>query len=265
MGIFDSLNLGMNRGDDRELVTENWSRFLESAGITQKEFVCGRQVHGSYVHIATEADLRPAYGPGELIDADGYATNLPGVPLAIFTADCVPLLMQDPVHGVIAAVHSGWRSTAADIEESAITAMVKLGAVPSDIRVAIGPAIDRCCFEVGPEVVEAMDALLAKGSATAATVDEPMSADTVAAEASGALAEKEAAGASGAARQFYEARGEKYMLDLRGVIRKRLLQLGVAPSHLELVGPCTMCHPELFWSHRYTHGERGSQANVIMM
>lgn len=230
-GIFKSLNLGMNRADIKERVIENWNRFLESCGVINKEFVCGEQVHKNNVHIATIKDLRPAYGPGKMNVADGYVTNLKNVPLAIFIADCVPVLLEDIVHGVIGAVHCGWRSTVLDIQKNAIDAMLSLGATTDCINVAIGPAIDKCCFEVGGEVIEAVEELLGKESA----------------------------------KNFYEKRGEKFMLDLRGVVKERFLNLNIKKENIEIVGDCTMCNPKLFWSHRYTKGERGSQAAVIEM
>lgn len=228
-GIYTSLNLGMNRGDEKEKVIENWNLFLEAAQIKNKEFVCGAQVHGNNVHIATGKDLRPAYGPGELIEADGYVTNERNVPLSIFTADCVPLLLEDSEHSVIGAVHCGWRSTVADIENEAINKMISLGAHPSDIHAAIGSAIDKCCFEVGAEVIEAVNRLV------------------------------------GDAAEFYTYKPDvdKYMLDLRGVVKKRLIELGIPASNIEIVGGCTMCNHDRYWSHRYTKGERGSLACII--
>ncbi|MBO4266534.1 MAG: peptidoglycan editing factor PgeF [Lachnospiraceae bacterium] len=228
-GVYASLNLGMNRGDDRERVIENWNRFLDSAGISQRTFVCGEQVHKNTVHIADETDLRPAYGKGEMNVCDGYVTNRQHVPLAIFTADCVPLLMEDAVTGTVGAVHCGWRSTVADIEKNAVDAFVSLGSQPGDICAAIGPAIGRCCFEVGPEVVDAVNALIGDGASS-----------------------------------FYEKRGEKFMLDLRGVVRERLIMLGLNPNNIEIVGGCTMCDPAKYYSHRYSKGSRGSLACVIM-
>lgn len=232
-GIFDSLNLGMNRGDDKALVIENWNRFLDAVGIKQRDFVCGRQVHGNYVHIASKEDLRPAYGPGELIDADGYVTNIPGVPIATFTADCVPLLMEDYENKVVASIHCGWRSTVADIEKEAVDAMVSLGARKEKIVAAIGPAIGYCCFEVGQEVIDAVNQLLS---------DEDTGLYTL---------------------KSGEPGNGKYLLDLRGAVKRRLMQLGINESNIEILKDCTMCHPEKYWSHRYTKGERGSQANII--
>ena len=230
-GMFATLNLGMNRGDERVRVIENWNRFLHSAGIDQKTFVCGKQVHGNKVHIATASDLRPAYGKGEMNECDGYVTDQKNVPLAIFTADCVPLLLEDAKAHVIGAVHCGWRSTVADIEKNAIDAFSSLGSSPSDIRAAIGPAIDKCCFEVGSEVIDAVRSLIGDAVNDHATANDD----------------------------------GKYMLDLRGVVRHRLIMLGLDPDNIELVGQCTRCHPDIYFSHRYTKGNRGSLACVISM
>lgn len=227
---FASLNLGMNRGDNPIRVTENWRRFLEKADIGYKPFVCGKQVHGNVVHVATRDDARPAYGDGELIEADGYVTREKELPLAIFTADCVPVLLEDRGAGVVGAVHCGWRSTVADIEHNAIEKMVELGAKACDIRVAIGPAIDKCCFEVGAEVIESVTALI---------------------------------GAKESAALYEQKENGKYMLDLRGVVACRFEQLGVPKENIDNVGECTMCHPKKYYSHRYSNGSRGSLASVI--
>lgn len=228
---YASLNLGMNRGDIKERVTENWRRFMEASGIEYRPFVCGKQVHGNYVHIATSKDARPAYGAGELIEADGYVTKEANLPLAIFTADCVPVLLEDAKAEVVGAVHCGWRSTVADIEGEAVSKMCSLGAGAENIKAAVGPAIDRCCFEVGPEVIEAVIELIGK--------DE--------------------------AEGFYSVKpADKYMLDLRGVVACRLRQLGIPTENIDIVGKCTMCHPERYYSHRYSNGSRGSLASMIM-
>lgn len=228
-GAYASLNLGMNRGDDKEKVIKNWDLFLEASHISRKEFVCGSQVHGNDVHTATQKDLRPAYGEGFMNTADGYVTCERNIPLAIFTADCVPLLMEDTNAGVVAAIHCGWKSTVADIEGEAIHAMIELGANPSHIRAAIGPAIDRCCFEVGPEVIEAVNLLLKREAV-----------------------------------EFYnQKQNGKFMLDLRGVVAQRLIMLGLLPENTEKVGSCTMCNPDRYYSHRYQGASRGSLAAVI--
>ena len=236
-GIFASLNLGMSRGDDPEKVKENYRIFLDSCGIREEAFVCGKQVHEDHVMIVGKEHARPPYGYEELFEADGYVTKESGVPLVVFTADCIPLLLADEKNGVVAAVHSGWRSTVLDIERKAVEAMCSLGAERETIAACIGPAIGRCCFEVGPEVIDAVKGLLGSG-------------------AEGLYEKKGSVGEDGVS---------KYLLDLKGVLKKSLLRSGIAEEKIEVIGDCTMCLPEKYWSHRYTKGERGSQAAVIMI
>ena len=146
-------------------------------------------------------------------------------------ADCLPALLHDPAAGVIGAVHCGWRGSVADILGAAVAQMCALGAHPADIRAAIGPGIGACCFEVGPEVVAAAEALL----------HEPL----------GALVCPRADG--------------KALLDLKGVNARRLAQLGVPAGQIAVSDACTMCRPDVFWSHRATNGRRGVQAAVITL
>lgn len=230
-GIYTSLNLGVDRGDDIENVRENWRRFLETCGIPQTKVVFGKQVHGNHIHVAELGDARPIENISNPILADGYVTNVKNLPIAVSTADCVPVLLEDTTAQVVGALHCGWRPTVADVEKEAINKMLELGADTKNIRAAIGPAIDACCFEVGHEVINAVDELLGP-------ID---------------------------AAQFYQIRGDKYMLNLRGVVRERLIQLGLSPKNIEKVGTCTMCHPDRYFSHRYTNGQRGSQFSIIML
>ena len=232
-GIFASLNLGANRGDPIENVLENWRRFGAAVGADTARFVHGRQVHGALVRVARRGDEHSIAEPAPWGAADGYVTAEPDLPLAVFTADCTPLLMHDPAAGVIAAVHCGWRSTAADIMKNAVEAMVSLGARLQDIRAAIGPGIRRCCFQTGPEVPAAVDELLGGDAADLYAPDET-------------------------------APG-KYRVDLPGTVRRRLTQLGLAEENIDELGICTMCHPQLYWSHRAMGAQRGSQANMIVL
>lgn len=233
-GVFESLDLGRTDalGDEPGRVAENWAIFGRAVGIDTARFVHGRQVHGRTVSIASRDDAHGILEPSTL-EADGYVTDIPGLPLAVFTADCTPLLMHDPAAGVVAAVHCGWRSTAADIMGEAVTQMRSLGARPEDIRAAIGPCIRRCCFQTGPEVPAAMETLLG-GDTDGLWSPDP-------------------------------AAEGKLRLDLPGVVKRRLRQLGLAAAHIDDLGLCTMCRPELFWSHRAMGLARGSQASIIML
>ena len=233
-GPFESLNLGrLERGDEPARVAENWAILGRALGIDTRRFVHGRQVHGNCVRIAGREDAHAVTEPAPWEGADGYVTNIPGLPLAVFTADCAPLLLQEPEAGVIGAIHCGWRPVAADIVKNAVDAMASLGAEPRRIRAAIGPGIRRCCFQTGPEVPEALEALLGPE-----------------------------------AQKLYgpdPAQSGKYRVDLPGAVERRLCQLGVLPEHIHQTGECTMCRPEIYWSHRSMGLARGSMASVIML
>ncbi len=231
-GILSSLNLGLNRGDDPLLVEENWRRFGAAVGIDTRRTVHGHQVHGNEVRVATWADAHTVQEEAAWSPVDGYVTDEPGLPLVVFTADCTPLLLHDPVAGVVGAAHCGWRSTAADMMASVVEKMILLGAHSEDIRAAIGPGIRQCCFQTSAEVPQALAEML--GGDT----DGLWRAD--------------------------EAEG-KFRVNLPGAVERRLLQLGLRPEHIEQTGQCTMCDPGLFWSHRAMGNHRGSQANVIAL
>lgn len=230
-GALDSLNLGENRGDTPENVIENYRRVKLATGIDTDNLVFTRQVHGKEVRIATPADVHTLMTPVPY-EADGLVTNVPGLAILAFVADCVPLLMHDAKNGVVAAVHCGWRSTVQDIMEVAVRKMVSLGAEPSEIQAAIGASIGACHFEVGSEVPEAICALL------------PTDHD-------GLIRNAETEG--------------KFYVDLRGAIGRRLVQLGVPADHIVISDECTMCSPDKYWSHRVTKGNRGNQAAMIML
>jgi YfiH family protein len=155
-GRYASLNLGERTGDNPAAVRENYRRLREALGINREEMVFTRQVHGTELRVVTAADSRR---PLEDCPAcDGLVTNVRELPLIIFSADCIPVLLCDSEAGVIGAVHCGWRSTAGDILGKAVEFMRGLGARPESIRAAIGPGIGACCFETGPTVEPAAGA-----------------------------------------------------------------------------------------------------------
>ena len=229
-GIFASWNLGENRGDDPDRVRRNYALLGQALGFDYRDIVFTRQIHENTVRVVTAADRHRLFTPVPY-EADGLITDEKNVPLIIFTADCVPILLQDPVRGVIGAVHAGWRGSVLDIAGTAIRQMGSaFGCEPVHIRAAIGPCISQCCFETGPEVPRAMD------------------------------------GCDGQAPGFYREKGNgKCMVDLKGFNRRLLLRAGLLPENICVSGECTLCSHEKYWSHRYTKGERGSQASVILM
>lgn len=217
----------------QERVRSLWLRFRDAAEFPAEGFCFTRQVHGTVLRYVTEADRALPPLPHRPEDCDGLITDRKNVPLCVFSADCVPVLLHDPEAGIIAAVHSGWKGTVADMMGSAVRRMENMGANAAHIRAAIGPAISKCCFETGPEVPEAVRALLG-------------------ADAEGLCPPED--GVPG-----------KFMVDIKEANRRRLMQLGVDPALIDVSPDCTMCMQDVYWSHRATHGRRGTQASVIML
>lgn len=230
-GHLESLNLGENRGDTEENVRENYRRLLEAVGLPQQDLCFTKQVHGNVVRVVTDKDRRALYTPFNY-EADGIVTNVKGLPLICFTADCVPVLLCDPKAGVAGAIHCGWRSSVADILKEAVGKMSELGASVGNIRAAIGPAIDMCCYETDAEVPRAIETLL---------------------------------GANCGDAFFPVGDSGKYMVDLKETNRLRLIQLGLKDENISVSDECTSCNCDRYWSHRKTNGERGSQAALIVI
>lgn len=231
-GALAGLNLGTARGDEPENVRENYRRLAEATGIDTFRMAFTRQIHGNTVRRVGLEDIHELYTPVPY-EADGLVTNERGLALICFTADCVPVLLCDEHAGVIAAVHCGWRSSVADILGNAVEQMCGLGARRESICAGIGPAISRCCFEVGGEVIGQVEKYL-DGDCEGLWQPEP--------------------GAEG-----------KFMLDLKGANARRLVQLGLRPENIAISGECTKCSHEKYWSHRYTGGNRGSQGALIVL
>ena len=228
-GIFSSLNLGSNRGDDPEAVRENFRRVCALFGVDENSACVTNQVHKADVRVVTKADRHLCLGPTPY-EADGVVTAEKGLPIFCFTADCVPILLWDSLGRAAAAVHCGWRSSVGDILKNALDAMSSLGAEIPSVCAAVGPAIGRCCFETDGDVPAAITAWL-----------------------------------GGDTEGLFDPRPPKTMVDLRLANARRLIQLGVKEENIDLSDECTYCSNEKYWSHRQTRGRRGSQAAGIML
>ncbi|MDR0405688.1 MAG: peptidoglycan editing factor PgeF [Clostridiales bacterium] len=148
-----TMNFGSNRKDTEENIKKNFQLLFSAVGIGDRPPVMAGQVHGDGVYIAGEADAGK-----RIAGADALVTNVPGVALCTFHADCVPLFFLDPVKRVIALAHSGWRGTRRNIAAKTIRNMeAAFGCRPSDLLAAIAPAIGVCHMEVGQEVAEEFD------------------------------------------------------------------------------------------------------------
>ena len=229
-GIFSTLNLGSNRGDEPGNVRENYRRVCALFGVDENSACVTNQVHKADVRIVTAADRHEALSKTPY-EADGLVTAEKGLPLFCFTADCVPVLLLDPENAVAGAIHCGWRSSAADILKNAVEQMERLGARREKLRAALGPAIGRCCFETDEDVPLALTAYL-----------------------------------RGDTEGLFEKRADgKTLVDLRLANKRRLLQLGLGEEHIDLSAECTFCSHDKYWSHRYTKGIRGGQAACIVL
>lgn len=206
-GARASLNLGKRWGDDPELVDRNRALLAAHAGFDVDDLQMMRHVHGTNVWRVGEPLPEPA-------EFDGLVTDQVGPVLTTFAADCVPLLFADPVARVCGSAHAGWRGTVAGVAPRVVARMGELGARPADVRVALGPSIGPCCFEVGPEVVEAFRA--AFGDVPGMVVRGP----------------------------------HKDHVDLRVALTAGLTAVGVAPAHIDAAPPCTRCDAERFYSYR---------------
>ena len=230
---FDTLNLGGKWGDDRAQVSENRRRVERAiwGGAGARPIVVARQVHGATVVRVRGGGDRAAIAG---MDADGLCTDVPGVVLGVFVADCVPALLVDPRTGALAAVHAGWRGTVARVLPAAVRALGdEFGARPGNLRVALGPAIGPCCFEVGPEVVAAFEALFADARARGIVVPSPR-------------------GAAGKAN-----------VDLKAANRLLLERAGVAPAAIDAGPECTHCERARFFSFRRDGGATGQLMGLV--
>ncbi len=153
-GPYATLNLSLSVGDEPARVLENRRRLAAALDARPDDFVFARQVHGAGVRVVGQADRGSgAFALDDAItDADALVTTTPGVVLVILAADCVPIVLHDPVAGVLACVHAGWRGTVARAGAAAIAAMQSLGSRPADVIAGVGPAIAQDRYQVGPEV-----------------------------------------------------------------------------------------------------------------
>ncbi len=217
---FKSLNLGLRTEDDDENITENYRRIKALLGI--ERLVLAKQEHTAAVMAVDENDADKTFDFG----VDGLVTNCKNLALGVFTADCVPVLLYDPVKAVIGAVHSGWRGTVQKICKNAVLLMAeKYGCIPENIRAVIGPSIGKCCFEIGDD-----------------TAEEIKSAFPY------------------VYHKYVVPKNGKFLADNSGLVEYTLKEYGV--TMVDKSCECTYCNNDMFFSHR--KGDRGRQCGFIM-
>ena len=202
-------NIGFSDRENPEIIQHNRRSLAEAAGFEVERLITARQVHSATVRIVTAEEA----GRGAL-DRE-----------MVLSADCVPVLLFEPEKRVVAAVHAGWRGTAANIVVETVRVMQEnFGCDPQRVVAAIGPSIGKCCFEVGEEVARVFQQLFPGNQAIVGLGKQP----------------------------------GKYQVDLWEANRKELLACGVKNENIEVAGMCSVCHPDLFFSYR-REGEKAGR------
>jgi YfiH family protein len=244
------LNLGFTADDSREAVARNRGLLAEAvSGDAATPLVAARQFHSNVVHRATAADAtreRPW-------KADGLLTDEPGLLLGIQTADCVPVLVADRKRRAVGAFHAGWRGTVKRIVETGVGRMrLEFGSRPEDLIAAIGPGVGACCYGVGEEVLSEFESQFQYARELFREVN---STDAVRNKYPMLFLTQRAPG--------HSPIGPSLHLDLVEANRRQLLEAGLKARSIHVVGGCTSCQRELFFSHRASRGHAGRMMAVI--
>lgn len=226
---YNSLNLGLGTLDSPHNVEGNRSILVRQFGTDLDRLVTVNQVHGDDILVIDEPN--PGFSHFLKVDCDGIITNQPGIMIGICVADCIPVLLLDPVRHVAAALHAGWKGTAAGITKKGVEALVKLFDTDSrNILAAVGPGIGPCCYEVDTKVTEAF----AKSGQDIT--------------------------------EFAADKGDgKFTLDLSEANYRQLIRAGIPAANIEVEKLCVSCNRDLFFSYRRDGGDTGRQMGFIML
>ncbi len=229
-GPFRSLNFDPHGGDSRENILQNKLILGSALELDPDRIFLANQVHGDQVLILNED---PSDGASKFhhLDYDAILTQQKGVAIGVLTADCLPIMVYDPVQGVIGIVHSGWRGTCLNIMGNVVSKLRKVFNVePDNIVVGLGPCIGDCCYEVDVKVVRSI-----KNS-------------------------------TNRWKEFIRPlKANRYSLDLVGLNIHHLLQAGIPQTNIVRVNACTACNSKIFFSHRASRGKTGRQLNFIQL
>ena len=218
---FDSFNFGYGLGDAERNIEQNLHILQHAAelpGLPHQLI----QVHGTEHYLAE--------GPGYMHsdEADILISNQPGTALGVRTADCLPVMLADPEAGIIAAVHAGWRGTAAAVVNRALDEMLKQGAIADKIIASLGPCIGPCCFKIGEDTAQQLSASCSGSDSHILRSPEPHA-------------------------------------DIKAINRLQLLTAGIDASRIEMLGACTACHPEHYFSYRRDGKKSGRHLGVVAL
>lgn len=225
-GEVGELNISFTVKDEPQNVITNRAKIAESMGVENSRLVIPSQVHSANIAIVTRENYQETFE-----NTDALVTNTPGILITVMSADCIPVLICDPVKKVVAAIHAGWRGTMAGIVSKTILHMQNhFQSDPADMIAGIGPGICQEKYEVGEEVINATKAMY----------------DTM----DGLL-------------QFGNQPGKAH-LDLWEANKRQLLKSGVKENAIEIAGVCTNSNPELFFSARRSANEGRFSAGIMI-
>jgi YfiH family protein len=228
---YASLNLGHTVGDDPTAVTTNHNRLYQALGVDRSQVVTCHLTHSADVLVVTAADTGQSVGKG-----DAMVTADSGVYLSMRFADCVPILLRDPVRRAIGLAHAGWRGTVKNVAQATVQTMVdKLDCSPYAITAVVGPSIGHCCYQVGDEVIQAVES---------------------------AFSSQSSSGNGNNDAHLLSRRNERHAyFDLWEANRQQLAAAGV--GRVVMAGLCTACHTDHFFSHRAERGRTGRFGVVL--
>ena len=247
------LNLGFTQHDTRTTVERNRAAFLKELGAFSRSkkasslwpLVTVRQFHSDLIRYVEGMPDEPFLG-------DGIITATPGLLLAIQTADCLPVIIVDPRKRAVGVFHAGWRGTLKRIVEKGVGEMVRcFGSRPGDLKAAIGPGIQGCCYQVGEEVRAKFESQF---SYAATLFREVKESDPVREKYPLLFLSARAPGHGELPPQIF--------LDLVEANRQQLLAAGLRSKSIESSPLCTNCHPELLFSYRAEKGKTGRMMAV---
>ena len=244
------LNLGFTAADSREAVLRNRALLAEAiTGDPATPLISLKQIHSCLARGTMQADLKRK----QPLRGDGQITATPGLLIAVQTADCIPVLVSDRKQRIVAAFHAGWRGTVKRIVEAGVGRMrLEYGSRPQDLIAAIGPGNGPCCYSVGEEVFSEFESQFAYGREL---FHEVYSTDAVRNKYPMLFLTQRAPG--------HSPIGPALHLDLIEANRRQLLDAGLKASAIQIVGGCTSCRQDLFFSHRGSQGHTGRMMAVI--